>query len=79
MSKVDVTPSGYLNSIDDPIRQHDARGNPFLAYTGQHVVNAFKAGHHAGMEAAAVIAAQDQYDGAEIAAAIRAQIGADNG
>ncbi len=34
----------HLNSIDDPVRQQDSRGNPFLLYTGQQITDAFKAG-----------------------------------
>jgi hypothetical protein len=52
----DVAAGEYLLQIEDPLRQQDERGNPFLAYAGKHVVSAYEAGHLAGMEQAAVIA-----------------------
>ncbi len=51
----DAAAGEYLLQIEDPLRQQDERGNPFLAYAGKHVVSAYEAGRLAGMEQAAVI------------------------
>lgn len=34
----------HLNNIEDPMRNVDERGGPYLSYCAQHVVDAFKAG-----------------------------------
>jgi hypothetical protein len=42
--EVAIKAAEHLTSIDDPIRNTNVSTGPYLTYTGQHVVDAFKAG-----------------------------------
>lgn len=53
----------YLNTIDDMERRVDERGRPFLAYTAQHVVNAFKAGAALSLSEAQTPPKADPWEG----------------
>jgi hypothetical protein len=44
VSQEQVEAVAYLASIDNPVRHVDERGSPYLTYTGQQVIDAFKAG-----------------------------------
>jgi len=55
--------SDHLLRIDEPLRLTDHRGNPGLAYTGQQIIDAFKAGAALRASAPAPSEAVDELPG----------------